>query len=100
MTTTPANDSAAAVIAALDPDRTRTHKQVVIEARTAFAAILDRLERVEAENTRLRFLESFVRTIKNTDNDFIEGYGADGLVYEWQRQAAALLAADESEAKP
>jgi len=95
--TTTANDSAVAVIAALDPDRTRTHKQVIIEARTAFAAILDRLERVEAENGKLR---AFVRSIRDKDEDSIEGYGADGLIYEWQRKARALLAVDESEAKP
>lgn len=92
MTTTPANDSAAAVIAAhfermtansfnvyveFDPlqmygdviERAFTDAWVseAKEARTAFAAILDRLERVEAENARLR---EALTEIRDRDGSF------------------------------
>lgn len=94
MTTTPANDSTAARIAALDwaadtvstmdtqPNRT----QQMQNARTAFAAILDRLERVEAENARLR---AFVKVVADMHPDGNPKYKID--------EAKTLLAASESE---
>lgn len=106
MTTTPANDSAAAVIAAMLSDYMALYfgKREELEAgRTAFAAILDRLERVESENARLKALcQSAATTL------YSEAYACAYTVQGKQvsrkvanlvekLKATALLAADESE---
>jgi len=105
MTTTANNESAAAVIAAVEYTLDEGVEVVgnlghenygrMVAGRTAFAAILDRVAALEAENARLK---AFVGTIAEWATDNV------GLTYyeskEYGQQAAALLAADESEAKP
>jgi len=98
MTTTPANDSAAAVIAAVEYALDEGVEVVgnlghenygrMVAGRTAFAAILAHIERVEAENARLK---AFVRVVADMHPDGNPKYKID--------EAKALLAASESEAK-